>query len=393
MRYKEAFLELSNRCNLRCKHCYTTYLNKVGLDCKLVFLFLRNLRRNGIRKIRISGGEPFVEKEIFTVLEEIRRQNFLLISISTNATLINKNLAKKIKIYLGKKGKIFVSLDGSSKFSHEKLRGKNTFEKALQGLRELNRNKCSIAINTVVHRYNIKELPLMYEYLKQFPYINEWRLGMAKPIGEYLKHYPEFEVNFLDVLKIYSTILEKWRLDKKKQIRKIDFSDFFKTDIFKYGFAYQESTDHPCSYNFQRLNILPTGEVIFCDLLPYITFGNVDDLNIKRIRKNVSIHPFARLKIGDIKKCSGCRYERICGSGCRANSMSLFGDLWHRDLYACAGMIQVEKISMKIFPKDLKSQFKNLLNKKGWVPQVPAELSLLDFKPYGNNTKVFSGKI
>lgn len=393
MRYKEAFLELSNRCNLHCKHCYTTYFNKAGLDCKSIFLLLKSLRKNGIRKIRISGGEPFVEKEIFTVLKEIRRQNFLLTSISTNATLINKNLAKKIKIYLGKKGKVFVSLDGISKSSHEKLRRENTFERALQGLKELDRNKCSIAINTVVHRYNIKELPLMYEYLKQFLSINEWRLGTAKPLGEYLKYYPDFEINFWDVLRTYTTILEKWIFDKQKQIRKIDFSDFFKTDIFKYGFASQKSIDHPCSYNFQRLNILPTGKVIFCDLLPYITFGKAFGTDIKTISKNASMHPFIHLKIKDIKECLGCRYYQICGSGCRANSMSLFGDLWHRDLYACAGMIQLEKISTKIFPKDLKSQFENFLDKQGWIPQVPTKLSLLNFKSYGNNTKIFSKKI
>ncbi len=76
--------------------------------------------------------------------------------ISTNASLITENVVKELKNM--NFPMVHVSLDGYDKRSHELVRGKDTFEKTLKGIRLLTQNNIYTRIGTVIYKENEKKL-------------------------------------------------------------------------------------------------------------------------------------------------------------------------------------------------------------------------------------------
>ena len=87
-----AWIEITNKCNLKCKHCY----NESNAYCEKVMSFekfkeiIELLRKVGVSKIQLIGGEPFVNSNIKKMLDYVIGK-FDYIEIFTNGTLIPEN--------------------------------------------------------------------------------------------------------------------------------------------------------------------------------------------------------------------------------------------------------------------------------------------------------------
>lgn len=85
-----AWIEITNQCNLRCKHCY----NESDAQCEKVMsyeqfcLVIDCLVEKGIDKIQIIGGEPFCYKTLLKQDLDYAIGKFSKIEIFTNGTLI-----------------------------------------------------------------------------------------------------------------------------------------------------------------------------------------------------------------------------------------------------------------------------------------------------------------
>src|SRR5512134_3220732 len=94
---------LTERCNLRCSHCYQTG----NRTAELTFSEIRETAGEASEMLRswadayglefspsvsVTGGEPFLRTDIFSVLEELARQGFDLYLLS-NGTLIDREKA------------------------------------------------------------------------------------------------------------------------------------------------------------------------------------------------------------------------------------------------------------------------------------------------------------
>ena len=86
-----AWIEITNKCNLKCIHCYNesnTFCDSVMSlqDYKMVIDKLLDL---GVRRIQIIGGEPFFDKKILKKMLDYTVGKFRFIEIFTNGTLIS----------------------------------------------------------------------------------------------------------------------------------------------------------------------------------------------------------------------------------------------------------------------------------------------------------------
>lgn len=85
-----AWIEITTRCNLKCKHCY----NESDAHCDVVMstenykMVVNKLLELGVKKIQLIGGEPFVEKNRLKDLLDYSIGKFQSIEIFTNGTLI-----------------------------------------------------------------------------------------------------------------------------------------------------------------------------------------------------------------------------------------------------------------------------------------------------------------
>lgn len=102
----KVLFELTYRCNLKCRHCYIKppdlRMNITGggrpreLTKEEVFIILDQVAETGCFTIGFTGGEPFLRRDIFEILEYAKRKGFNIIML-TNGTLITAKKADRLK--------------------------------------------------------------------------------------------------------------------------------------------------------------------------------------------------------------------------------------------------------------------------------------------------------
>lgn len=152
----KAIWEITHECNYNCSYCIFSCNNKkiegelTTLEC---YHIIDELVLNNFKHLKITGGEPFIRKDIIDILKYASER--LITDISTNASLITKEkveLLNKLKLKM-----IHVSLDGE-KLEHERVRGKNTYEKTIRGLDALRDSINKVRIGSVIHLDNENNL-------------------------------------------------------------------------------------------------------------------------------------------------------------------------------------------------------------------------------------------
>ncbi|MDX1618029.1 MAG: radical SAM protein, partial [Balneolaceae bacterium] len=155
-------LAVTDRCNLRCKYCMpekgidfadSDRLFTIGELSRLSHILVDL----GIEKIRITGGEPFVRKDLMTLLRNLTRIGGLkTISVTTNGTLIGDHIDELKR--LGIKN-VNVSLDAMNREIFEKITRRDGFDTVFGNLTRLISEEFNVKINFVVLKeQNISEI-------------------------------------------------------------------------------------------------------------------------------------------------------------------------------------------------------------------------------------------
>lgn len=150
--------EITNTCNYHCSYCIFSSESKKYQDeltTEEVKQSIKDLKENNFTYIKFTGGEPFARKDMTEILEYASELGFDM-DISTNASLITDEIAKKLKSI--EFPMVHVSLDGNTKDSHEYVRGENTFARTLRGIRYLTNNNIYTRIGTVIYKQNEDKL-------------------------------------------------------------------------------------------------------------------------------------------------------------------------------------------------------------------------------------------
>lgn len=120
------------RCNLACSHCYSASApgGKDGLQAEDLKPFLEAARRQGYDVVSLSGGEPFIYRDLEALVDFSKSLDFQ-VNIATNAMLFGSDRAKRI---LEKADVIAVSIDGQPQL-HDWLRlMPGAFDKMMEGV-------------------------------------------------------------------------------------------------------------------------------------------------------------------------------------------------------------------------------------------------------------------
>ncbi len=97
-------LSVTQRCNLKCPYCHNEgQLNsEKELNLEEIEKIIKNAREIGIKKIKITGGEPLVRDDIADIIKIIKKHDFDDISLVTNGFLLEKYALKLKKAGLGR---------------------------------------------------------------------------------------------------------------------------------------------------------------------------------------------------------------------------------------------------------------------------------------------------
>ena len=156
-------LAITDRCNLRCQYCMPAQgieivPRKELLTYKEMYRIIRVLTELGVSKVRLTGGEPFVRKDLIGFLEMLSYNDLLdTINITTNGALISKHIQtlenlKKIK-------NLNLSMDSLQADKFHKITRRDVFPEVYKTFELLEKSSLHLKLNVVVQSgFNTDEI-------------------------------------------------------------------------------------------------------------------------------------------------------------------------------------------------------------------------------------------
>jgi len=203
------FIELTNRCNMRCTHCgsWCSPENSQNIDVDAVYETLKSVKaryKSAHTMICLTGGEPLMHPSFGRVAKMLKTLGFPW-GMTSNGLLIDEAMAAFLKE--NGMGSITLSLDGVTK-THDAFRKvPGAFKKTLKAVDALNHSGMKVQVTTVVTKQNIGELDDICAVLKAH-HTASWRLVNIEPIGRALAH-PELMLAAEDYRYLLDYIREK----------------------------------------------------------------------------------------------------------------------------------------------------------------------------------------
>lgn len=165
-----ATLYITEWCSKQCLHCvvrsspYVETKNELSVDSWKKIL--DKLCEFGVFSLVFTGGEPLSKQGIFEILDYADDLGFM-IKILTDYDQLTDSHVEKIKQYKGLED-FQVSLDGGKEVTHDYIRGKGSFRKAIKRLQLLKNHGIPYTISTVIGKHNINELSLITQIAQQY---------------------------------------------------------------------------------------------------------------------------------------------------------------------------------------------------------------------------------
>ncbi len=346
-----ADISLTNRCNLRCEYCYASSgdksneIDELSVD-NYISLF-EQLDKMNVHRISLSGGEPFVREDFFEILNEAQKYNFAIV-INSNGTLITNEVAKKLKQY--RFDRICITIDGSCEKIHDKIRGKGSFIKALQGIQRLQKYNLPVSTLFTLNENNVEDLinsiklneTMGINYMSVMVMCPTGRASQGQLLLTKEKWYPiffelsqmkernEIRLNFKIVPPNEGNIFWLFYFPLKFYNR-VDLLKFWNQDCYS-----KENCEVSCQAGIKSISIMCNGDVYGCDLMIGIEefrAGNITEKPITDIWENSeTFYKLRSIEKKDLKgKCHDCKYI-WCGGGCRSAAYNLDGDIKGSDL-------------------------------------------------------------
>lgn len=274
-------ISLTERCNLRCVYC----MPEEGIVLRPKSHFMRTEEvigiaktfvELGIKKIRLTGGEPLVRNDAKEIIEGLSELN-LSLSISTNGILVNKFIDTFKATGLNS---INISLDSLKSEKFNSITRRNYFETILSNIQLLLNGNFHVKLNAVVMKgVNDNEIIDFIEFTKD------------KNIQFRFIEFMPFNGNNWDWSKglSYKEIMEKVNLSFPNKVvklkdRKNDTAKTFQISGYKGTFAVISTVTNPFCDSCNRLRLTADGKIKNC----LFSNNETDLLTAYRAGKDIS---------------------------------------------------------------------------------------------------------
>jgi len=173
LRYLE--LQLTSRCNLRCRHCYIGDDTPRELSSAQVRSVLKEFEEMQGLRVLITGGEPLLHSR-FDEINEMLPDLFLRKVLFTNGVLLKKDVLNRLKVH-----EIQVSIDGMQA-AHDALRGAGTWDIALGAVRRALDAGFEVSVSTMIHPGNRGDFDAMERLFKSLG-VKDWTVDVPCATG------------------------------------------------------------------------------------------------------------------------------------------------------------------------------------------------------------------
>jgi len=166
---------ISDRCNLKCKHCSIYARGAVNTKSyEQIREELEYSYREGSRFVDFEGGEPTMwndgeGRDLNNLIRLAKEIGFFSATVTTNAVMPFKE---------SEADSIWVSLDGLGEY-HDAIRGKGVFDRLVRNIEESGHKELSV--NMVVNNINYASLDETIEFVKNNPHIKSISINFHTP--------------------------------------------------------------------------------------------------------------------------------------------------------------------------------------------------------------------
>ena len=303
---KNLMINITEKCNLTCKHCYITHKNPIDFPFDKLKKIIKDFYELQGIKLVLTGGEPLLYshlKELLLYLKDIPLIKVLL----SNGVLIKKSL-ELIDLLRDNYFEVFVSIDGLES-THNDFRDANSFQDSIEGIKTLLKEGITVSVNTMVHKQNLNEFDDMLTLFKSLGNIKNWSID----IPTFDKTTPK-------------SIRDKYEISAKEGgevLRDYGWGEYHSS----------ESYDFACGPNIMAIDVL--GVVTKCGFFYDENVGNVFDLGLKKswelLQKNLNWR-ISELNCYELN----CDFLEACRGGCRYRAYQATGNICGIDSYKCA---------------------------------------------------------
>ena len=325
-------VNLTDRCNLRCAHCYMDAgQRRSGDDNELSRADLGALLADIARRapsaiVVLTGGEPLMHSDIDHIIASGAEAGLRMV-LGTNGLLLDESRIKKMKS-AGLQG-VGISIDSVHADMHDAFRGvSGAFEKSCRAVRLCRSNGLHVQIHFTVTRSNHKQVAQIATFGIELgaSIINYFFLVCVGRGKSEIDLPPDlYEESLREIARLQrdtpGVMVQARCAPHFKRVLYEDDPNSLFTRAGGYDGGGCIAATHYC-------RISPTGEMTPC---PYIetSAGNVRDRSFWDIWDNAPLFQSFRSPILE-GRCSVCEYRGLCG-GCRARSLAQDGRLMGED--------------------------------------------------------------
>jgi len=314
-------LEVTNRCNLRCVHCYINQPpgSRVEisheLDTDALISIIDRIVDAGCLFLLITGGEPLLRSDFPQIYMHAKRRG-LMITLFTNATLITQEIADLLAAFPPRM--VDISIYGASRETYESVTSiKGSFDRFMRGIHLLRERNIPISIKTIVLTVNKHELSRMKFFAEELGLKFRYD-GLVWPRRDGGESPLKYRISADDLLALDLESSERVHEWKK-------LGDEFRGILGRKDYVFT------CGAGIRSFHINSRGEMSICTMVSQPVY----DLKEMRFEE-------AWEKIGELRKwkrkmnteCETCSVNGYCLQ-CPGWSLASHGDFETPDEFVC----------------------------------------------------------
>jgi len=344
---KKINIDITNRCNLRCRYCY--HYESAGdagsdLPASDWLRFFAELNRCAVMDVILAGGEPFVREDLKEIIGGIV-SNRMRFGILSNGTLVTEEMAAFLAS-TGRCNYVQLSIDGSMPLTHDVMRGKGSFAKAVEGLMTLQRHGVRVGVRVTIHRKNVSDLEGVARLLLEELGLTSFGINSAGAMGLCRKNAEVVQLTTEDRMMAMETLLKL----SKKYLGRIQAMAGPLAEAR--GWLEMEAArieGRPpmpnrgsltgCGCYREHLAVRADGVITPCTMLSHIELGRINRDDLVEIWKNHedlrNLRERNRIPLSHFPFCEGCPYVNYCTGNCPGLSYTLVGKVNHPSPDAC----------------------------------------------------------
>jgi heme d1 biosynthesis radical SAM protein NirJ len=334
---------LTRRCNLRCRHCYTTSADvdfPGELTPEQAMETLEDLGTFGIPALILSGGEPLVRRDLFPIAKRAREMGMFL-ALSTNGTHIHGETADRVA-EIGFDG---ISLDGIGA-TNDWFRGKTgAFDQAVAGVRACRERGVKVGVRFTITTDNAHQLPDLLALCDREG-VDKFYLSHLVYAGRGDKHRGE-DAQWHHTRRAMDLLIDRaWVAAAEDMPLEIVTGNNDADAVYFLRWAEnrfpKKKVDHLRAHleawggnssGVGVANIDPQGKVHPDTYWSDYTIGNVKETPFSQLWTGGDpMLAQLRLRPRPLKgRCGACAYKAVCGGNTRIRALQLTGDPWAED--------------------------------------------------------------